>query len=165
MRRVGTPRSTLRSLPDRLYLSHTPRKYPGARSLAEWAVAERHLGPRLARAGREGRAQGHNQGSKRPPGQDPDRAIYLPFYLSAGSAAEARLSSHATSSHPNPTCAEPPGAPITTLVLYSWVAPFPFWHLSPLHTHYHIMYQEEKKDLEQEEKREKVIVPALRLMQ
>ena len=89
--------------PSRTY-THSVVSFPAPRSLAEWAVAERHLGPRLARAGREGRAQGRHQGSKRPPGQDPDRAFYLPFYLSAGIALRtARLSTP----HPNPTVRPP----------------------------------------------------------
>ena len=80
----------------------------GPYTLAEWAEAERHLGPRLARrAWRGARARGH-QGSKRPTAQDPDRAFSLPFYLSAGCAAHGP-SEHATSSHPYPTCPEPPG--------------------------------------------------------
>ena len=98
----------LATLPDRPHPSrtytHSVVSFPAPRSLAEWAVAERHLGPRLARAGREGRAQGRHQGSKRPPGQDPDRAFYLPFYLSAGIALRtARLSTP----HPNPTVRPP----------------------------------------------------------
>ena len=81
---------------------------PGPYTLAEWAEAERHLGPRLARrAWRGARARGH-QGFKRPTAQDPDRAFNLSFYLSAGCAAPGP-SEHATSSHPYPTCPEPPG--------------------------------------------------------
>ena len=65
--------------------------------MTEWAEAGRHLGPRPARTWRGARTQGR-QGSKRPPGQDPDRAIHLSFYLSAGIAAHGP-SEHATSAH------------------------------------------------------------------
>ena len=68
---------------------------PGPYILAEWAEAERHLGPRLARrAWRGARAKGY-EWSKRPTAEDPDRAFSLPFYLSAGCAAPGP-SEHAT---------------------------------------------------------------------
>ena len=142
----------LATLPDRPHPSrtytHSVVSFPAPRSLAEWAVAERHLGPRLARAGREGRAQGRHQGSKRPPGQDPDRAFYLPFYLSAGIALRtARLSTP----HPNPTVRPPqtarnlsqqygqlgftPGTFPARPWPYSWVPLAPFLSiLAPLAT-------------------------------
>ena len=83
---------------------------PFTRSLTECTEAGRHLGPRSAQAWRGARTQGSKrpraQGLKRPPAKDPDRAIYLSFYLSAGGAPHgpSQHTAHSvTSSHPNPT--------------------------------------------------------------
>ena len=80
------PRSSQIEYPSHIHTVESNLGHvPFTRSLTECTEAGRHLGPRSAQAWRGARTQGY-QGSKRPPAKDPDRAIYLSFYLSAGGA-------------------------------------------------------------------------------
>ena len=85
------PRSSLIEYPSHIHTVESNLGHvPFTRSLTECTEAGRHLGPRSAQAWRGARTQGSKrpraQGLKRPPAKDPDRAIYLSFYLSAGGA-------------------------------------------------------------------------------